>query len=93
LIFAVGIENTFVELFGLSEGLGKKLKKLNPWLWAINLAACGLFFFHTLLNPHYDFLQALQHGNTQLFIAVAISFIGFTFLMWFLASKRRQKKH
>jgi hypothetical protein len=80
-----------VQLVGLSEGLGKKFIKLNPWLWALNLGICGLFFFHTLLNPHYNFLQALQHGNTRLFIGVAFFFIGVAFVMRIFFSKRKQK--
>jgi hypothetical protein len=92
VIFAVSIENVFVQLLGISEGLGQKMKVWNKWMWVISLTSCAFVFLHTLLNPRYDFLQALQQGNTSTFIEAAAVFILLTFTLNLILRTRKSKK-
>ncbi len=84
VIFAVGLENMFVQLLGLSGGLGLRLKRSNRWIWGSSVIFVTFAFLHTLLNPRYDFVKALQQGNTGLFIEVAAGFILITFIVQFI---------
>jgi hypothetical protein len=89
VIFAVALEALFLQLLALSEGLGTKLKRFNRWVWGISLALCIFAFLHTLLNPRYDLVQALEQSNTTLFIGVAIVFIVITFILRWVSRKRK----
>lgn len=92
VIFAVALENIFVQLVGVSEGLGKKMKTWNKWLWGIALALSAFAFLHTLLNPHYDFVSALQQGNILVFVSVSATFIVITFMLNFYLRYRSKQK-
>ncbi|MFZ5859091.1 MAG: hypothetical protein ACOYZ6_19865 [Chloroflexota bacterium] len=81
VIYAAALENTFVQLLGLSEGLGTRIKAWNKWAWVAALGSISFWFLHTLLDPTGDFQDDLQHGNTPLFIEVTIAFIVITFLL------------
>ena len=86
------MENTFVQLLGLSDGLGTRLKARNKWVWALTLSVCAFVFLHTLLNPSGDFMQDLQSGNVPLFIEVAVSFIVITFAAQLFLHYRKSNK-
>ncbi|MCC6298448.1 MAG: hypothetical protein IT314_04065 [Anaerolineales bacterium] len=91
VIFAAALENVFVQLIGFSEGLGQKIRSWNKIIWGVSLALATFAFLHTLLNPHYDFVQAIQSGNITVFIAVTISFIVLTFgLQLYLRRKSKE---
>lgn len=92
VIFAVALENVFVQLVGISDGLGKKLKSWNKWTWGIALALSAFAFLHTLLNPHYDFVSALQQGNIVVFVSVSATFIMITFMLNFYLRYRNKQK-
>lgn len=92
IVFAVALENVFVQLLGISDGLGRKLKKSNRWGWGISLVSCAFVFLHTLLNPRSTFIESLQQGNTTLFIAVTGSFIVLTFAVFFISRWRKSRK-
>ena len=92
IVFAVALENVFVQLLGISDGLGRKLKKRNSWGWGISLVSCAFVFLHTLLNPRSTFIESLQQGNTTLFIAVTGSFIVLTFAVFFISRWRKSRK-
>ena len=92
VIFAVALENMFIQLLGFSEGLGAKLKRSNRWTWGISLVLCTAFFLHTLLNPHYDLVESLKQGNTAKFIGVALIFILVTFVVRLIAWRIEAKR-
>ena len=92
VIFAVALENMFIQLLGFSEGLGAKLKRSNRWTWGISLVLCTAFFLHTLLNPHYDLVESLKQGNTAEFIEVALIFILITIIIRLIAWRIEGKK-
>ena len=91
VIFAVGLENIFLDLLGFSDGLGMKIKQTNGWIWSLSLALCTFLFLHTLLNPQYDFVDVLQQGNISVFIGIAVAFILITGLLRFISWRRERK--
>lgn len=92
VIFAVALENLFVQLVGISEGLGKKMMSWNKWIWGFSLTLSAFAFLHTLLNPHYDFVSALEQGNILVFISISAAFILMTFMLNFYLNFRNRKK-
>jgi len=91
IIFAVALENIFVQLLDLSEGLGRKIKKNSRPGWIISLVSCSFIFLHTLLNPRNGMIESLQQGKTALFIGVAATFIILTFVSYFISTRRKRK--
>lgn len=81
VVFAVAMENTFVQMLGFTGGFGKALKKKNRWLWFGALIGVVFIFLHTLLNPRGELAAALQEGNVLLFLGVVVAFVIFTFGM------------
>jgi len=90
VIFAVALENVFVQLIGFSDGLGQKIRSWNKLIWGISLTFASFAFLHTLLNPRYEFLESIQEGNIAVFIGVTASFIVLTMLLQlYLRRKKR----
>ena len=81
VIFAVALENVFIQLLDLSEGLGRKLKRINRLAWAAGLISTAFLFLHALFNPHYDLVESLEQGNAAVFIGVALVFILITIII------------
>jgi predicted RNA-binding Zn-ribbon protein involved in translation (DUF1610 family) len=81
VIFAVAMENTFVQMLGFTGGFGQALKKKNRWLWLGALVCVTFIFLHTLLNPRGELAQAMVEGNVLLFLSVVAAFVLFTFGM------------
>ncbi|MBK6646328.1 MAG: hypothetical protein IPG44_11390 [Anaerolineales bacterium] len=75
ILFAVALENVFVQLVGVSDGVGKKIRRQNFWGWFLLWIPVAFVFLHTLLNPRNSFLQDLQTGNPGVFIAVTVFFM------------------
>jgi outer membrane protein assembly factor BamB len=75
ILFAVALENVFVQLVGVSDGVGKKIRRQNFWGWFLLWIPVAFIFLHTLLNPRNSFLQDLQNGNPGVFIAVTVFFM------------------
>ena len=92
VIFAVALENMFIQLIGLSEGLGTKLKRLNRWFWVLGLIICTFLFLHTLLNPRYDLVESLKQGNTVVFIGLALIFILITIIIRLVFWRKEHKQ-
>jgi hypothetical protein len=90
VIFAVALENVFVQLIGFSDGLGQKIRSWNKLIWGISLTFASFAFLHTLLNPRYEFLESIQEGNIAVFIGVTASFILLT-LFLHLYMRRRNR--
>jgi len=75
IIFAVIIENFFIQMLGLPGSFGRLLKKSNSKLWFVLLIGITFIFFHTLINPQGDLMDAIQKGNVLVFVGVACIFI------------------
>jgi hypothetical protein len=90
VLFAVAMENTFVQMLGFPGGFGQALKKKNRWLWLVGLVAVTFAFLHTLLNPRGELIQALQQGNVILFLSVTAGFVVVTFALHFYFRQRER---
>jgi hypothetical protein len=90
VIFAVALENLFVQMLGFRGSFGYALKKKSRWLWIILLILVTFIFYHTLINPNGELASALQEGNVLLLIGVVVVFILITLVMR-LALVRRQR--
>jgi len=90
LVFAVALENTFVQMLGLPGGFGRALKQKNRWLWFAGLVAVAFIFYHTLINPRSELVEALQETNVVLFLSVSVVFIVIAFGLWLYFRMKRK---
>jgi len=81
VIFAVALENLFVQMLGFPGSFGQSLKRKSRWLWIILLIFVTFIFYHTLINPRGELAAALEEGNVILFLGVAAAFVVITFGM------------
>ncbi len=82
VVFAVALENTFVQMLGLPGSFGEALRKRSRWLWLLGLVGITFVFYHTLINPRGELAAALQESNVWIFLGVAGAFVGLTFGLW-----------
>ncbi len=81
VVFAVALENLFVQMLGFRGSFGQSLKRKSRWMWIGLLVFVTFMFYHTLINPRGELAEALQEGNVILFLSVAAAFVLFTFGM------------
>ncbi|MEW6092980.1 MAG: hypothetical protein AB1531_03340 [Chloroflexota bacterium] len=81
VVFAVALENLFVQMLGFRGSFGQSLKRRSRWMWIGLLVLVTFMFYHTLINPRGELAEALQEGNVILFLSVAAAFVLFTFGM------------
>jgi hypothetical protein len=95
VVFAVALENLFVQMLGFPGGFGQALKRRNKWLWLLILTAVTFLFYHTLINPRGELAEALRTGNVQLFFGIAIAFmaVAFGLSMYFHLMERHAAGH
>ena len=81
IVFAVAVENTFIQMLGFSGSLGESIKQKNRWLWLIGIVLVTFFFYHTLINPRGDLAEAFRSGNVQFSLIAMVLFIIFAISM------------
>ena len=91
VIFAVTLENLFVQMLGFPGGFGQKLKQKKRWVWLVCLIVVTFVFYHTLINPRGELAQALQTANVQLFFGVVIGFVILAFGLNFFLNQQKRK--
>ena len=82
LIFAVTVQNIFLQMLALPNTFGRALARWNKLVWAIGFLAATFFFLHTLLNPRGDLAEALASTNVLFFLITIFLFLVFTVLVW-----------
>ncbi len=92
IIFAVVIENFFVQLLGFPGTFGHTFRKSNRALWLATLIAVTFIFIHTLINPRSGLTNALQKGNVIVFIGVIVAFIIVVLIAQFVQWIRKRRK-
>lgn len=90
IIFAVALENTFIQMLGFPGGFGRTLKQKNRWLWFGGLVGITFIFYHTLINPRGELVEALQETNVILFLSIAVAFIIIAFGLWLYFRRKWQ---
>jgi hypothetical protein len=88
VIFAVTLENLFVQMVGFPGSIGESMKKVNRWVWLASLVAVTFLFYHTLINPRGELARALQTPNVQVTLGIAICFMVIAFGMHFTMTRR-----
>jgi len=82
LIFAVTVQNIFLQMLALPNTFGRALARWNKPVWAMGLLAATFLFLHTLLNPRGDLAEALASTNVLVFLITIFLFLVFTVLVW-----------
>jgi hypothetical protein len=82
LIFAVTVQNIFLQMLALPNTFGRALARWNKPVWAICFLAATFLFLHTLLNPRGDLAKSLASANVLVFLITIFLFLVFTVLVW-----------
>lgn len=82
VVFAVTLENAFIQMLGFSGGIGQALKRKSRWLWFAGLVGITFAFCHTLINPRGELAGALKSANVLVFFCATAIFIVVTFGLW-----------
>ena len=90
VIFAVTLENLFVQMLGFPGGFGQALKRKNKWLWLAALTGVTFLFYHTLINPRGELAEALQQANIWLFFGIALAFVIFAFGLYYSLHRKER---
>ncbi|MBI3737418.1 MAG: AtpZ/AtpI family protein, partial [Chloroflexi bacterium] len=90
VVFAVALENLFVQMLGMPGSLGHALKQRNRWGWLAGLCAVAFLFYHTLINPRGELATAIQEANVLVFFGIAVAFMILAFgLRFYLGRQER----
>lgn len=82
LIFAVTVQNIFLQMLALPNTFGQALARWNKPVWVLGFLAVTFLFLHTLLNPRGDLAKALASTNVLVFLITIFLFLVFTVLVW-----------
>ncbi len=90
LVFAVAVENLFLEMLTLPGTAGRYLSRRHRLWWFVALVGTGFAFWHTLINPGGDLASALGTTNVRFFLGVVGAFVVFVCgLRWYVVRKTR----
>jgi hypothetical protein len=85
LVFAVAVQNLFLEMLTLPGTAGRYLSRQHRLWWFLSLVGAGFVFWHTLINPGGDLASALGATNVRFFLAVVGAFVLFVIaLRWYI---------
>jgi alpha-tubulin suppressor-like RCC1 family protein len=79
VIFAVTLENLFVQMLGLPGSIGQAIKRRSRFAWLAAMLGVGFLFYHTLINPRGELADALRESNVWVLFGVGITFVLLTF--------------
>jgi len=82
VIFAVTIENGFVQMLPLRGNVGEALRRWNRWAWFAAQGAILFLFFHLLMNPQGSLAASLRGANVRFFILTVVVFVVGVVLLW-----------
>lgn len=92
IVFAVTLQNTFVQILGFPGGFGQALRQKNRWSWFCALIAITFVFIHTLINPQGKLTKLLQNTGVILFLSVVGTYIIIAFGLWsYFKIKKRMR--
>ena len=81
-IFALAVQNAFVQMLDLPDTYGRALKRLNRWVWLLLLLAITFLFYHTLINPKGNLASAWGSVSVKVFVITAAVGMTLSLLMW-----------
>jgi TolB protein len=92
IVFAVAVQNTFIQMLGFPGSYGQTMIKRNRWVWFIGALAVSFVFYLTLINPKRGLVEALQKRGVILFLSIAGFFMVVTFILWLIFYIRKKHK-
>jgi hypothetical protein len=92
IVFAIAVQNTFIQILGFPGGFGQNMRRRNRWVWFIGLAAIVFVFYLTLINPKRGLAEALQKNGVILFLSIAVAFMFATFGLWLYFHLRKRHR-
>lgn len=95
IVFAVCLENLFIQLVGLTGGIGKKIREKNWAIWLAIWIPTAFLFLHTLLNPQNDFFKEFNAQSTLITVTCMVLFVfgvaGYALYKSFTSNKKSKK--
>lgn len=82
LVFAVAVQEMFVEMLGLEGSFGWALARRSRVLWFVALVLVGFIFWHTLINPRGDLAGALGETSVRAILITIGAFSVFSAAAW-----------
>lgn len=81
-IFALAVQNAFVQMLDLPDTYGRALKRLNRWIWLLLFLVITFIFYHTLINPKGNLKAAWGSVNVKVFLITAVVGMMLSLLVW-----------
>ena len=81
-IFALAVQNTFLQMLDLPGTYGRTLKRINRWVWLLLLLAITFLFYHTLINPKGNLASAWGSVSVKLFMITSAVLMVLSLLVW-----------
>jgi hypothetical protein len=81
-IFALAVQNTFVQMLDLPDTYGRALKRINRWVWLLLLLAITFLFYHTLINPKGNLSSAWGSVSVKVFMITSAILMVLSLLVW-----------
>jgi alpha-tubulin suppressor-like RCC1 family protein len=82
LVFAVAVQNAFVQLLAFRGTAGRALLSSHRVVWGVALLGVTFAFWHTLVNPRGDLATALGTTNVQAFLATVGVVLAVAIVVW-----------
>ena len=92
LVFAVALQNGFVQLLAFGNSAGRALYHVSRLWWGIALLAVTFLFWETLVNPRGNLAEALESTNVRAFLATVSIVLGLALAGWLVARVIRRRE-
>ena len=89
VVFAVAVQNLFVQMLAFPGSVGSDLKRWNRWVWGVVLFGISFAFYHTLINPEGNLAEALKTANVRNFYLIIGIFVVGTVIVWLILWVKR----
>jgi hypothetical protein len=92
IVFAVALENIFIQFLGFQDSIGEVLRKKNRGVWLSVLVFLTFILYHSLINPRGDLADALNSGNVLVFLGTTMTYLLCVLGIWLFYRSRERKQ-
>jgi hypothetical protein len=89
VVFAVALQNLFVQMLAFPGNVGRELMAWNRWVWGVVLFGITFAFYHTLINPKGNLAEALKNSNVRNFYLIIGIFVVGVVIVWLILWAQR----
>ena len=89
VVFAVALQNLFVQMLAFPGSVGRDLMHWNRWVWGVILFGITFAFYHTLINPKGNLIEALETANVRNFYLIIGIFVVGVVIAWLILWAQR----